>query len=254
MRVPSRQRGRSVLVELPGRPHRQRVRRGDCGRRRQLGPGQLAGRLQPPERQQLPVAVVHTARGLGDFSPLPRQFPPQQRQIHEITSDPRNRGRIRDIGCQFTDRRMGGAAAVITYLRILMATSQCPPDDVVASGGKPATSNTVSPVRRRRPGAEGEEVSTAGCLLLPLGAGHRKEPTTRRPEGTPAGGRLGFLPEMGFGQAESASAATSALPAATAVGRRGRRRWGTCPGRGTGGCRGRWSWSGPGCCGPGHRG
>ncbi|MBB5891030.1 hypothetical protein BJ998_002226 [Kutzneria kofuensis] len=97
---------------------------------------------------------------------------------------------------------------------------------------------------------------TAASTGLSLGAGRRKEkePPTRRPGGTPAGRRLGFLPEAGVGQVEPASAAASADPAATAAGRRGRRRWATCPGRGTAGCRGRWSWSGPGCCGPGHRG
>ena len=43
-------------------------------------------------------------------------------------------------------------------------------------------------------------------------------------------------------------------PAATAGGCSRRRRWGPCPGRAVAGCRGRWSWSGRGCCGPGHRG
>lgn len=33
-----------------------------------------------------------------------------------------------------------------------------------------------------------------------------------------------------------------------------RRPWGRGPGRGAAGCRGRWAWSGPGCCGSDRRG
>ena len=51
-----------------------------------------------------------------------------------------------------------------------------------------------------------------------------------------------------------ASAAASARPAARAGCCSRRRRWGPCPGRAVAGCRGRRSWSGRGCCGPGRRG
>lgn len=50
----------------------------------QFLPGELAGGLQPPEREQVAVAVVQPAGGLGDLLALPGQAQPQDREPDEV--------------------------------------------------------------------------------------------------------------------------------------------------------------------------
>lgn len=51
---------------------------------RQLAAGQLAGDLQPPQRQQLPVVLVQPAGGLRDLLPLSLQVQPQDGEVDEV--------------------------------------------------------------------------------------------------------------------------------------------------------------------------
>jgi hypothetical protein len=74
---------------------------GDVGGGHDLVAGQLAGRLQPPQRQQLAVLLVEPAGRLGGLPALAGQLQPGDRQIGEV------RARITDVVGQ---QRVGRAA------------------------------------------------------------------------------------------------------------------------------------------------
>ena len=93
----------------------------------------------------------------------------------------------------------------------------------------------------------------AGAAGVPV---QQVEPIASRHSARP----FGFTPltvnvrDVRIGLRQATSAAGSAHPAGRAAGRSRRRSWGRGPGRAAAGCRGRRSWSGRGCCGPGRRG
>ncbi len=91
---PHRHPGRLQLALHPLHPHRRVLRR-HLQRRRQLRPRQLARRLQPPQRQQLPVALVQPAGRLRDLPPLLRQPQPDDRQPDEVRRRIGHRRRVR---------------------------------------------------------------------------------------------------------------------------------------------------------------
>lgn len=77
----------------PLHPHRG-LRQRQLHRRGQLGPGEPARDLQPPQGNQLPVVGIQPAGGLRRFLPLTGQAQHGDRQIDEVGSRVREQGRL----------------------------------------------------------------------------------------------------------------------------------------------------------------
>lgn len=101
---PHHHAGRGQLLLHALDPDRRVLRRQLDGGH-QFGPAQLAGHLQPPQRQQCPVVGVQPAGRLGDLAALPRQAQAQDGQVHEVAA---GIGVLADL----VERRRGGAPGV----------------------------------------------------------------------------------------------------------------------------------------------